>query len=144
MESSRVIPFMALALALSAVPLQSARSEQVPAAAVKPFDADDTKFVMLAAQDGDLEVRLGALAMERGTEPKVKELGAMMAKDHGKANAELKALCTRRSVQLPAVLDVEHQGIIDNLTKIDAPTFDAAYVDEMISAHKNAITVFEE
>ncbi len=108
-----------------------------------PLSPEDTKFVVAASQDGETEVRLGAIAKERGTASDVKAFGAMMAGDHSKANAELKALCSRRGVQLPAELDPDHQKTIDTLAKKSGADFDKDYSSEMVKAHKNAISLFE-
>jgi|SRR5476651_1171527 putative membrane protein len=108
-----------------------------------PLDAGDSKFVIAASQDGETEVQLGAMAKEHAAAADVKSFGAMMAGDHSKANAELKALCAKRGVKLSAELDPEHQSKVDALGKKSGTSFDQAYETEMVSAHKGAIALFE-
>ena len=118
------------------------RAQQVRAPG-KPLDAADTKFVVTAWQDGEMETRLGVIAAERATLPGVKAFGSMMATDHRTANAELRTLCANRGVQLPTELDPEHQKISDDLAKLKGSDFDQAYTDRMISAHQAAVAAFE-
>ncbi len=117
-------------------------AEQVRAPG-KPLDAADTKFVIAAWQDGEMEARLGDIAMAQASLPDIKAFGSMMATDHNSANGELKALCANRGVQLPAELDPDHQKAADALAKLKGPDFDRAYVDKMVSAHQAAVAEFE-
>jgi putative membrane protein len=142
MKHKSPLVFAAAFLGIFALSLRLASGEQIPASG-KPLDAEDTKFVVSASQDGETEVRLGGIAKERGTTADVKSFGAMMAGDHAKANAELKALCAKRGVQLPANLDADHQKVVDSLAKKTGTDFDSAYTLEMVKAHKNAVALFE-
>jgi putative membrane protein len=109
----------------------------------KPLDATDTKFAILASQDGQTEAKLGELAMKNGASQGVKAFGSMMATDHTKANVELSALCARRGVKLPSALDPDHQKMVDTLAALKGPDFDGPYVNQMITARKAAIAEFE-
>lgn len=134
--------FAAAAIGLAACVLQAATGE-LPSKPGKPLSAEETKFVIDASQDGETEVRLGELAMKLGPSPQVRDFGTMMRNDHATVNAELKAICSRRGVILPPELDPDHQKLIDDLGKKSGSDFQTAYVDEMISAHKSAVSAFE-
>ena len=73
----------------------------------------DEQFMLAAAQGGMLEVRLGEVAKEKAARQDVKDFGAMMSTDHGKAGEELKAVATKNGVTLPADLDARHKAIVD-------------------------------
>lgn len=62
----------------------------------------DQEFLVKASSGGLYEVQAGQLAQERGQSAGVKAFGAALAKDHGAANDELKALAARKGVTLPA------------------------------------------
>lgn len=104
----------------------------------------DKEFLKNAAQGGMTEVRLGTLAKEKATHADVKSFGSMMTTDHGKANAELKALAEKKSVELPTELDAKHQGKLDKFAKLSGDEFDKAYVKEMVSKHKKEVSEFED
>src|SRR6476659_6078852 len=57
-----------------------------------PVNEDVAKFAVKVANGGMAEVQLGKMAEEKGTSKGVKDFGAMMVKDHTKANDELKSL----------------------------------------------------
>ena len=113
-----------------------------PAAKSQLAGVDD-KFVKTAGMDGLAEMKLGALASEKASAEGVKEFGKMMASDHGKANEELKALAAKKGVTIPETLDKKHQQTADKLGKLSGAAFDKAYMNEMVKAHKNAVTLFE-
>ncbi len=91
-----------------------------------------------AAQGGMMEVKLGELASQKAASAPVKEFGAMMVKDHGKANQELKDLAAKKGVTLPSELDSKHQGMVDKFSKLSGDAFDKDYVAEFEKASKSA------
>ena len=104
----------------------------------------DEQFIQKAAQAGMTEVKLGELASQKGASAQVKEFGAMMVKDHGKANQELTDLAGKKGVTLPAELDSKHQGTVDKFSKLSGEAFDKEYASEMVSGHKKAVSDFEK
>lgn len=105
---------------------------------------DDQQFVQKAAQGGMMEVRLGEVASQKAMSPQVKELGSMMVKDHSKANNELKDLAGKKGFALSTELESKHQSTVDRLGKLSGEEFDKAYVNEMVSAHKKDVDLFEK
>ena len=91
-----------------------------------------------------MEVKLGELASQKAASAQVKEFGAMMVKDHGKANQELKDLAGKKGVTLPAELDSKHQGMVDKFSKLSGEAFDKEYVSDMVSDHKKDVAEFEK
>jgi putative membrane protein len=101
-------------------------------------------FMVAAAQGGTLEVRLGEIAMAKGSRQEVKDFGAMMISDHGKAGEDLKAVAAKQGVKLPLALDTKHEEIVNKLGKLSGAAFDKAYIDEMVKAHIKDASAFEE
>ncbi len=99
-------------------------------------------FMATAAHSGMAEVELGKLAAERGQDPEVKKFGQMMVSDHGKANAELKALAAKKNIQLPTDLG-PHRGTMEDLRELTGAEFDREYVSAMVEAHENDVELFE-
>ena len=56
-----------------------------------PLSKEDSSFVMEAAIGGLMEVQSGQIAPANAQNQRVKDFGAMMVTDHGKANDELKS-----------------------------------------------------
>ena len=75
------------------------------------------------------EVALGKLAQQKSSNTKIKDFGAMMVTDHGKANDTLMAIAKTKNITLPAYsVDAEHQAKMDSLSKLTGKDFDKAYV----------------
>lgn len=108
------------------------------------LSAQDKKFADAAAIGGMLEVMLGKLAETNAANPVVKSLGAMMVKDHTKANDELKAWASSMNYTLPAGLDARKQKTYDDLKARKGADFDKEYTHLMVSDHKEDIEEFRK
>lgn len=104
----------------------------------------DKKFADAAAQGGMMEVMLGELAATNASAASVKSLGAMMAKDHGKANEELKSWASTAGYTLPTTMNAEQQKMYDDLKAKKGTDFDRAYADAMVTDHKKDIAAFKK
>jgi putative membrane protein len=91
-----------------------------------------------------MEVELGKIAQEKATNPRIKEFGAMMAKDHSEANDQLKSLAQQKNITLPASVSDKQQKEIDDLNKKTGKDFDKAYMNMMLDDHKKDIKKFEK
>ena len=116
-----------------------------PAAALAlclPARADvstaDKMFVKKAAVDGMFEVQTGKLAQDKGDSPAVKDFGAKMVEDHGKANDELKSIASSKGIDVPSALDSKHQKMYDSLSGMSGKAFDKAYLADMTKGHAAA------
>jgi putative membrane protein len=109
-----------------------------------PVNDDVADFAVKVANAGMKEVQLGKLAEEKGTGKGVKDFGAMMVRDHTKANDELKSLSAAKNITLPAAVSDENQKRIDDLSKKTGKDFDKDYIDMMVDDHKDAIDLFEK
>lgn len=105
--------------------------------------AKDMQFAKEAAQAGLLEVKLGELARQKASSENVKTLGQHMITDHTKANEELKALASSRSISLPEGLSAEGQKNYDRLSKKTGSDFDKAYATLMVKDHQEVIAKFK-
>lgn len=104
----------------------------------------DKKFADAAAMGGMMEVMLGDLAKTNGSSASVKSLGAMMAKDHGMANEELKSWATTAGYTLPTALDAEKQKMVDDMKALKGAEFDKMYASAMVTDHQKDIAEFKK
>ncbi len=104
----------------------------------------DADFATEAADGGMLEVELGKLAVDKGISPSIKKLGAMMVKDHSKANDELKAAAAAKNIALPAAMSDKCQKKVADLSGKKGADFDKAYADLMVTDHKDDIDAFNK
>jgi len=104
----------------------------------------DATFATKAAAGGLTEVELGQLAQQNGGSPDVKDFGAKMVTDHGKANDSLKAVAAKDSLTIPDKPNAEQQALIDKLSKETGAAFDKAYIHAMVKAHIGDKALFNE
>src|SRR6184192_4016484 len=96
------------------------------------LSAADKAFIKDAAKGGMMEVAMGRVAEQHATDSEVKNFGARMVKDHGKANDELKALAKQESVELPAEKGPGNWKS------------DKDYMGQMVKDHEQDLAAFEK
>ncbi|HUP39089.1 MAG TPA: DUF4142 domain-containing protein [Vicinamibacterales bacterium] len=101
-----------------------------------------TTFLTHAAQDGEAEIELGKLAQEKAADAKVKDFGARMQKDHGNANAELRAIAAKKGLTIPGGPG-PHAAMKAKLDKLQGTAFDQAYMRAMVDDHSKAVKEFQ-
>lgn len=104
----------------------------------------DTKFAVAAADGGMMEVESSKLALTNASAANVKDFAQMMVKDHSAANDELKSAATKKNISLPAGLSDDKQKKYNDLAAKKGADFDKAYVDLMVSEHKDAVDAFQK
>jgi putative membrane protein len=104
----------------------------------------DASFYKHAAEGGIAEVELGNLAQKKSQDASVQEFGAMMVKDHSKANDKLKSLASSKGVSLPTSAGVTHKAEKAKLEMMSGHTFDKSYIKGMIKDHKEDIAEFNK
>ncbi len=105
----------------------------------------DKGFIQQAIEAGIAEVNLGRLGQSKGTNPMVKELGAMMVREHQKANEELIQLATRKGYT--NVLDranADAQNDYEQLMKKEGADFNKAFAGQMVKDHEKTIKLFKK
>lgn len=113
-------------------------------AANSTLSDQDKKFADAAATGGMMEVMLGELASANASNASVKSLGAMMVKDHGKANNELKKWASASGYTLPTTMNAEQQKQYDDLKAKKGAEFDRMYADLMVKDHQKDIAEFKK
>lgn len=112
--------------------------------AAVPVSESDSKFAVEAASGGMTEVQLGELAQQKASSQRVKDFGAMMVRDHSKANDELKSLAGMKNITLPPAPGEDHMDHIKDLSKKSGKEFDRAYMKMMVDDHQEDIRAFEK
>jgi len=107
-------------------------------------DKSDSDFAVDAANDNITEVELGKLAIKNGKDKKVKNLGVMMVKDHGKANAKLMILSKAKNLNLSTIPDSSGRKLIVELSKKTGNEFDKIYITTMIADHQEGVKKFAD
>jgi putative membrane protein len=103
----------------------------------------DNSFVTKAAEGGMAEVELGNLAVQKASDPKVKEFGQRMVTDHTKADDQLKSVAASKGITLPTALDSKDEATKHRLENLSGAAFDHAYMEDMVRDHKTDVSEFK-
>jgi len=105
----------------------------------------DQTFVMKASGAGMYEVEISKIAVDKASDPAVKEFAQTMVSDHTKANDELKQFADTHNAKLAPGVPKEKQAVIAKMAKLSGARFDKAYHDQVgIKDHKTDIALFEK
>lgn len=96
----------------------------------------DRLFAQLAAAGGMAEVELAKMAGQKSEAKRVKDFADLMAKDHGDANAKLKALADDAKIPLPQEVMPDHKQAKERLDGLDGRDYDIAYMKAQIVDHQ--------
>jgi putative membrane protein len=104
----------------------------------------DRQFAREAAAGGLSEVKLGQLAVDKGSSDVVKTFGQKMVDDHSKANSELQSVAAKSSISLPTKASPADQATYDRLSKLSGGAFDRAYARDMVQDHIHDFAAFKQ
>lgn len=105
---------------------------------------EDSNFVVKAALTNNAELKVLQAGIDKGTNKELKAHAKMMLADHKKLGEKVKAYSSAKEYVLPDGDDGKGDDVIANLDK-NSPgnDWDKAWTDHMISAHEDAIAMFE-
>jgi putative membrane protein len=104
-------------------------------------DITDAQFLAKAAQANRFEIVTGGLAQERASSAAVKELGAMLVKDHTAALAQGAAVAKQLGIPVPEGISPAQQAQVDLLSRLRGRRFDRAWLKAQKLAHVKAVTL---
>ncbi|MGA0604797.1 DUF4142 domain-containing protein [Phenylobacterium sp. VNQ135] len=106
----------------------------------KPMSPDE--FAAEAARSDAYEVQSGQLAQTKAASPMVKQMGAMLVKDHTMTTNKLMDTLTALGRPMnPPGLDARRRTMIDQLAKADGAAFDRLFTQQQITAHQEALAL---
>ena len=102
-------------------------------------------FVKQVANSDMTEISAAKIALQKGNAEE-KKFARQMITDHTKTSKQLKALVAHKVVAatFPTALDSSSQNAIDTLNSSAAADFPAAYDPMQVSAHKDAVALFQD
>jgi len=99
-------------------------------------------FLNRAAEEVQVEISLGQLAVQRSINTQVKEFGQHMVEDHKKASQQLELLALKQGVKLSPGKKHEHQQKLEELSHLSGHAFDREYMDYSIRDHETTVEEF--
>ena len=105
--------------------------------------ARDSTFVSNALAGNLAEVQLGQLAVQKSSDPQVKQFAQHMIDDHTKLSNDMKLAAEQLGVPAPTHLDKKNQKTVEKLSALSGTEFDRAYMKEMVKDHKRDLQDFK-
>jgi putative membrane protein len=114
-----------------------------PAPAAQTAAAD---FAGKAAAGDAFELQAAQLAQQRASHAAVKDFAAMMLRDHGKSQTDLKQAMAQsgQALTAPGALSPGQQQGLADLAKLPPQDFDKAYMAGQVQAHEDALTLMQD
>ena len=128
--------------ALTQEPGKDSQTEPTTEAS-KTLAAEETQFMKDAAQSGMAEVKMGELASSNGESQQVKAFAQKLVTDHGKVNAELKQLATRKGATLPDTVSEQQKTMLQHLSGLKGSEFDSAFKQHAVQGHQKSVDKFK-
>jgi putative membrane protein len=141
MKKTTIVALCALAAASAGAQSLGEKTGADSMLGVTPSTQD---FVKEAAISDMFEIQSSQLALQKG-DAQAKSFAQHMITDHQKTTAELQGLIKTANVQTapPTSLDSTHQSKLDKLKKETGRDFTSNYDEMQVSAHKDAVSLFE-
>jgi putative membrane protein len=101
-------------------------------------------YMSMAASGDQFEIQSSQLALQRSSNPAVRQLAQMLITDHTNMSAQMAAAAQSAGLPSPPpALLPEHASMLQQLQATDAAGFDMAYRDVQLSAHQQALTLHQ-
>jgi predicted outer membrane protein/sporulation protein YlmC with PRC-barrel domain len=140
--STALVPAVSLAQTSPAQTPQSSQARPAQPGTQAPAAAD---FVNKAAISNMFEIQSSQLAQQKSQNDRVRQFAQRMVQDHTAATDKLKSTAQGiQGVTVPTSLDQPHQQMMQTLQNSSGAGFDRAYVQMQVTAHRNAVTLFDQ
>jgi putative membrane protein len=140
----KLFGYVAVALLIATPAFAQSVPERTGVNAALGVSPSTPDFVKQVAISDMFEIESSKLALQRA-DAKSKSFAEKMIKDHQETSAELKSLVQSGKVkaELPSAMDSSHQSKLDKLKGLQGADFDREYDSIQVSAHKDAVDLFE-
>jgi putative membrane protein len=105
----------------------------------KRVSAWDKQWLMMSIEGDRFEIQGGKLAQQKGTNPKVRDLGARLVKDHSESLAGAVALAHKLGVEVPDSPSPSQQWELRVVSSFSGGDFDRWYADLEVQDHMQDI-----
>ena len=130
--------------ATNAATANAAAGNEAMANGAASSGAIDTAFVTDAMKGDNSEVALGNLAQQKGSSSGVKDLGKMLATDHGAHKQVVADLAQKANVPVTDDLKDEAKAEQKKLEGLSGAAFDKEFVRATVEDHQKDIAKYEQ
>jgi putative membrane protein len=106
--------------------------------------ARDKKFMKLALEDGNAEVSMGHLAVQKGSSEDVKQFGQKMVDDHTHLGDQIRDTAEKEHLRAPDRADPKDREVEGKLKKLSGSSFDKAYIAAAVKDERRDLDEFSQ
>jgi putative membrane protein len=114
------------------------------AALAQDASSDDKTFVKTAMEADMAEIQLSQIALQKSTNPDVKQFAQTMIDGHTKLDAQVKPVAQQLNIAPPTELNDKHKATKAKLEAESGAEFDKTYADAMLHSHEDADANFQK
>lgn len=103
----------------------------------------DQEFLKMAANSDQFEIRTSQLALEKTSNPEVKQYAQRMIQEHTESTQQLTQLASKKGITLPTSPNSFQQAVIEQLTSLTGAQFDRAYLAAQTNGHMLTVAVYQ-
>jgi putative membrane protein len=104
----------------------------------------DAQALVDAYTAGLMEVNMADTAKVYAKTTEAKTLAGKMAEGHTALNSQIRNLAEKKQVTLPPDISADEKAKISKMADHDKKSFDKDYAEDMVSKHKDAISLYEK
>ena len=97
---------------------------------------------MMAAHSDSFEIKSSQLALQKSSNPEVKQYAQKMIDEHTQSTNQLKQIAAQTGMTLPSDPGSFNQAVLDQLTPLTGSAFDRAYLEAQANGHMQAVALF--
>ena len=110
----------------------------------KDLSSGDRKFLTDAMQGDMAEIQLAQLALQKTSNPDVKQFAQKMVDDHTKMDEQIKPIADQLGVPAPTELPAKVSTLMTKLQAVNGADFDKQYTRAMVSDHRDDDAEFKK
>ena len=119
------------------------------AAAVHAQGLNDAQIASIVVTANQVDIDAGNVAVSKASNPRVKEFGAMMVRDHTSVNKQAVDLATRLKVTpqdnpTSQALKKGGETNVASLEQLKGEAFDKAYIDHEVAYHQQVLDAVDK
>jgi putative membrane protein len=106
--------------------------------------SDQEQIFLTRASEADMaEIKQSQLALDKSTDPQVRDFAQKMITDHTALEDKMKPFAEKYSVTPVDAVNPDHQAELDKLSTLSGKAFDREYIASMEKDHRAALILFD-
>ena len=127
-----------------AAAVTSAQLTPTPTPTAAQLSDADARFIQRAIQDGQAEINMGTMIVQKAVSPEVKNFGQRLVDDHTPINQQLAQIAAQKSVTTPAQADAREQREMERLSNLSGTDFERTTLRNAVRDHEKEIQLYQD